>query len=261
MKRVGFLVLVAFAGCSSDPNDGGGAVPDGGVSTPDASVVDSGGKPDTGLPVVDAGIDGAVTCTAAKEQLLKPIKSVATGEVTVLSETAGVKTVYVDGSAGGPQAAATNPRLYLNLETMTKVAVTDVTAETSTGWDVALKRPILFTNGGAGGPGSGGAVFLAGVDFDGVASADANGKTFAKEVFFDADCNPQVDPTGAVKTSFDGWYDYNTADNTLTPKAGTWLVKGGTGKLFKVQILSYYATPDGGTGMAGGRYTLRVAAL
>jgi hypothetical protein len=47
----------------------------------------------------------------------------------------------------------------------------------------------------------------------------------------------------------------------LTPHAGTWIVKGATGKLYKVQILSYYATPDGGVGQAGGRYTLKVGAL
>jgi hypothetical protein len=144
---------------------------------------------------------------------------------------------------------------------MTKVSVTDKTAETSTAWDLSIKRPVLFTNSGDGGSGKGGAVFLAGQDFDAVTAGDASGKTLVTERFFDSDCNAQVDQTGAVKTSFDGWYDYNQSNNTLTPKAGTWLVKGGSGKLYKVQILSYYATPDGGVGQAGGRYTLKVGAL
>lgn len=262
MKRLAWLTVLMCAGCSSDPSasPGASATDDGGR---DAPIVDSGNPkpvPDTGLPPQDAGADGG-SCSAAKEQLLKPIASVSTGDVTVLSDAAGVKTVYVDGSAGGTQPSATNPRLYLNLETVTKVSVTDKTAETSTGWDLSIKRPILFTNSGDGGSGQGGAVFLPGIDFDGVTSADANGKTFAKETFFDADCNPQLDPTNAVKTSFDGWYNYDPATNGLSPKTGTWLVKGGTGKLFKLEIRSYYATADGGVGQAGGRYTFRIGAL
>lgn len=260
MKRLVPALVIALVGCSSsDPetapaDDAGSVMPESGA----------GGSPDSGKPVADGGSDSGGngnSCTAAKEQLLKPIASVSTGDVTVLADASGIKTVYVDGSAGGTQASSTNPRLYLNLETANKVSVTDKTAETSTGWDLSIKRPILFTNSGDGGSGQGGAVFLAGIDFDGVTAADATGKTFAKERFFDADCNPQVDQTGAAKTSFDGWYDYNQSNNQLTPKTGTWLVKGGTGKLFKLEIRSYYATPDGGVGQAGGRYTLRIGAL
>ena len=36
---------------------------------------------------------------------------------------------------------------------------------------------------------------------------------------------------------------------------------GATGKLFKLQIKSYFGTPEGGTGMAGGAYLIDIAAL
>jgi hypothetical protein len=80
-------------------------------------------------------------------------------------------------------------------------------------------------------------------------------------MFFDADCNAQTDPTGAVETTFSNWYDYDLENNTLAPMTGTWLVTGGTGKLYKVQLLTYYASPDGGMGESGGRYTMKVEAL
>jgi hypothetical protein len=115
-------------------------------------------------------------------------------------------------------------------------------------------------NSGDGGPGQGGATRID-ASFDDVAAAEAAGATFASESFFEPDCSAKVDPTGAVKTSFDGWYDYERATNKLSPHPGTWLVKGATGKIYKLRVLSYYAAPDGGAGEAGGRFTLTVGAL
>ncbi|MDB4942394.1 MAG: hypothetical protein JWP97_1928 [Labilithrix sp.] len=235
MKTLGVLggvsvaLLVVLAGCGEDD---------------DAGAVEAGGS-----------------CSEARESLLKPVPSVSTGVVAVLSEEDGVKTVYVDASAGGAPNAATNPRVYLDLAALARAPVTDVTAASSTAWDLALKRPIIFTNGGDGGSGEGGAVFLADVDFASVTTATAASATLAREDFFDDACTPNLDATKAVRTTFDGWYDYDVATNTLKPFPGTWIVKGGTGALFKVQILSYYAAADGGTGVAGAFYTLKVGAL
>lgn len=259
--------IPVFVACSSSDDDASGQNDNGtqpqtgadaSTGTQDSSVTDP--EKDASNDATDTPDSGPV-CSAAAEQLLKPIDSVSTGEVTVLSEENGVKTVFVDAAAGGTAGQATNPRLYVNLESLARVDVTDKTATSSTAWDLAIKRPIFFTNDGHGGSGQGGAVRLVDKEFDAVTTADATSATFATETFFDADCNPQTDATGAVKTTFDGWYDYNTADNTLSPAAGTWLVKGGTGKIYKLAIVTYYATPDGGVGMSGGRYVLKVGAL
>ena len=149
----------------------------------------------------------------------------------------------------------------MNLETGTRVDVTDPAAAESIEWDLAIKRPVLFTNGGDGGSGSGGAVFLPGKDFEQVTRADAEGAAFASESFFDADCEPRVDARGDLQTSFSGWYDYEFSTHVLTPKAGTWLVKGAAGALFKVRLLTFYADPNGEAGGAPGRYTLQTATL
>lgn len=258
----GFLLA---AGCSSTtttttnltPVDGGG------TTTPAADSGDTGdsGAADSGKTSGDAATSdgGGGSCTVAAEQLLTPVDKVSTGDVAVLSDTAGIKTIYVDASAGGPSGGATNARLYLNLETVTKVQVTDKTAASSTAWDLSLKRSVIFTNDGAGGSGMGGASFLKNTDFSTVTSAA--GATLATEKFFDSDCNAVLDEIGSVKTTLSEWYDYDASTHVLTPHPGTFLVRGGTGKLYKVEILSYYATSDGGVGMAGGKLTLKVGAL
>lgn len=234
------LLLLSPLACSSN---GGGS-----DAAPDQAAADGG---DAAGPM----------CTAAIEAALKPISTVSTGAVMVLSDVGGVKTLYVDASAGGINAQDMNPRIYLSLDGATKVAVTDAMARTSTMWDLALKRPILFTNSGDAGPGTGGTLFV-GKAFDQVTAADAAGKMFAVEHFVDAACVQQTDATGALLTTFDGWYDYDQQTNAVTPKPNTTLiVRGATGKLFKLAVLNYYSTPDGGTGMAGGIYTLKVAAL
>jgi hypothetical protein len=199
-------------------------------------------------------------CTSARATLLGSIDSVSSGEVSILGDASGVKKLFVDGSAGGPTNAATSPWIFVNLGTGKKVEVTDPSSLESTDWDLAIKRPIIYTNGGDGGPGKGGAVLVS-KGFDDVARSDTTGATFATESFFDAECNANTDPTGAALTSFSSWYDYDENTHLLSPHEGTWLVRGGTGDLYKLKIDTYYGTPDGGTGQAGGFYVLDVGAL
>ncbi|WP_394826463.1 HmuY family protein [Pendulispora albinea] len=260
MKKLGLSILLPLlalpfaasaGGCSSDdssvplPQDGGN-VRDTGTGTPQ----DSGTKLDGG------------SCTAAKETLLKPIDSVSEGEVAVLPSVGLSKTIYVDASAGGIANAAKNPRVYVNLETAAKVSVTDRSAETSSAWDLALKRDILFVNNGDGGPANGSALFLEGKGFDDVTAADAQGKDFPKESFFDLECKAKLDERQALKTTFSGWYVYDEATHQITgPKPGVFLVKTAGAKLFKVQILSYKTQkPDAGAA-ASAQYSLKVQAL
>jgi hypothetical protein len=243
MRIAGFLFL-ALAACSSNP------------TTPADAATDQ-------MVGADDGVDGGGTnpmCTAVVEQLLKPVDMVSTGMVSVISDMNGVKTIYVDASAGGIPNMDANPRVYVNLETGTRVDVSDVGARTSTAWDLAIKRVYFFTNGGDGGPGMGAALFVSKA-FDQVTMADAM-KTFAVEHFVDQDCNPLMDATGGLLTTFDGWYDYDMMTHIPTPKPNlTFIVKGATGKLYKLAILSYAASPDGGQGMSTGFYSLKVAAL
>jgi hypothetical protein len=198
-------------------------------------------------------------CSAVVQQFLDPIDSVSTGEVTVISDVSGVKTVYIDATAGG--FMPTEARVYVNLGSVTRVTLTDKQAPTSTMWDLALKRYVIFTNSGDAGPGMGGSLALT-KPFDQVTMADAMGKTLAVEQFVDKDCNPIMDMLGGVNTTLSGWYTYNMQTMAVAPKANlTYIVRGATGKLYKLAIQSYYATPEGGTSMTGARYLVKLAAL
>ncbi len=225
-------------------------------------LVACGGSDDKATAPGAAGTGGELpsACSDARAQLLGSIDDVSSGDVSVLSSKDGVSTVYVDATGGGPMNAATSPWTFITLASPKKVSLTDVSAVAADTWDLALKRPLLYTNSGDGGPGQGGAVLVA-KDFADVSAADADSNELSTEKFFDTECTPVVDLTGAAATSLSAWYDYDPETHILTPAAGTWIVRGAAGKLFKLQILSYYATPEGGEGMAGGAYLLQVAAL
>ena len=256
------LVPLVTEGCSDTAASG-----DAGPAT-SASAQPTGAAPpqpsaSTSAPPqpTDGGADASPSCDVALDAALKPIDTVSTGAVTVLEESGGARLLFVDATAGGPAAASTNPRVYLDLGTGRRVEVSDKAARTSSGWDLALERAVIFTNSGHGGPGVGSAVYVA-KPFADVTAADAGGKTFPTERFVDERCAPILDPGGALKTSFDGWYDYDAATNKVTPKTGTFLVKGAKGALYGVAVTQYYATSDGGgPGAAGANYTLRVNPL
>jgi len=252
MNRFCFLLLCVpavglFAACSSSSTSSSGGV----------------------TPAADGGTDSAATtdaptggtsCSKARDDLLVPINKVSTGVVSVVSDTGGVKTLYVDASGGGQNTAIKNPRIYVDLEAGAKVEVTDTTAPMSTAWDLALKRDKLFTNSGDAGPGMGGAMVID-KTFTAVNAAEANGTALVPEKFFDADCNPQLDMTQTVSTTFSDWYEYDQVTHIPTPKDVTYVVQGGTGKKYKVAITSYSGLADGGTGMATAFYILKVLAL
>ena len=241
-------VLVA---CSSSPLDSGSTAGGGsGGSSGNAAVAGSGAA---GAAFVDS-------CSAARAQLLGALDTVSTGSVQVLANTAGVRTLYVDATAGGQEGVTTHPWTFVALGDGTKAELSDVTSLQSVAWDLAFKRALIYTNGGEAGPGKGASVFLD-KDFSNVTSADLTSVEFVSEKFFDDDCNPYVDLTGAASTSFSAWYAYDATTHVVTPMAGTWLVRGATGKFFKLAFMSYYSTPSGGKGSAGGAYLLKIEAL
>jgi hypothetical protein len=246
------LVTLSLFGCSSSSS--------GPVATPDTGsgdvATDSGG--DAPGDVTEGGGDGTA-CSSARETLLKPIDKVSTGEVKVLDDTAGVKTLYVDASAGGVSEAVNNPWVYVSFTTAARVDVTDRQSYTSNDWDLALKRATLHTNSGDAGTGAGGARFFPGTTFDSLTAAMATG--LKSEVWFDADCVLLVDAIGGVKTTFDGWYNYDSATTTVTPKPGVFAIKGAKGDLYKLELLAYNSNPDGTTGTTTGHYKLRYAPL
>jgi hypothetical protein len=250
MKRILALLAVCtvggFAACSSsDPAGTSSSGASGSGSDASTSGGDGGG--------------GGTQCTKQREDLFSPQDAVSSGEVLVIGTSGSAKILYVDASAGGINSAPKRPRTYLDLEKLARVDVTDPAAYTSTDWDLALKRAVIYTNGGDGGPGTGGAILLK-KGFDSVTAADLDAAK--KEKFFDADCNPLLDQNADPATTFSEWYAYNDQTHVPTPKTGyVYGVVGAKGKKFKVEIQSYSGAKDGGVGAATGAFLLKVQAL
>lgn len=233
------LAALAMAACNSAPLDRDGGNPSGGAS---------GG--------------GGTLCSAARQQALSLVDRASLAQVRVLSQSDGEMLLYVDATTGGIARQQTEPWVYVSLATGGRVDLTDLEALESKSWDLALKRSVLRTNSGDSGPGLGGAIGVqsswAGLDLTTAQTLDLK-----SESWFDGDCNLLTDAAGGVLTTFAGWNAYDEATHTLAPAPGVvYAVRGGEGKLYKLQILDYYSNVDGTTGARdGGNYKLRVAPL
>ena len=216
----------AAAGASGSAGDG---------NAPEGGVGGSGGE--------------AASCETVRAGLLGPIDTVSTGLVQVTSDAnAALVTMVIDASAGGYMAAANNPYIYVSLAAKARVDVSDLQADSSAAWDLALKRDNIRSNGGDSGPGNAQVAALVGADFDTTTATAATDADFAQDSFIDpATCEPSVDAVGKPLTTFDGWYDYNAATNGVAPADRVYLVRGANGtSLYKLKITGYYVdVPDG----------------
>lgn len=253
------LPLTACDDSDSLPND----------TTPTGTTTSTTGAGGTGGTTASAGGGGTgggtggqtASCDAERDLALAPIDLVSTGEVSELSASGTTKTLYIDASAGGQAGAPTQPWIYVNLASASRVDVTDPASLASKAWDLGLERALVRTNSGDGGPGDGGAAQITGKAFSDVTAADAAAATIEAETWFDAECKLQTDAADSMKTTFHDWYDYDPATHSITPKDLTYVVRAADGALYKLHILDYYATPDGGSGKAGGKYKIEVAPL
>lgn len=215
-------LFVALAGCGDDSNrsnnganngvDAGSDAGDQDVQTMgDVSGGDTldhrcGDAPLQDWPLHDATADGTVETT----------------------EDAGTMTATIDAAAGGMQAAANNPYIYLDLSTGEKVAVDDVTAFKDGGWDLAFKRTIIRTNSEDSGPGDVSVAKMSDTTFADVTAAPDSSAQWAQDVTYDENCGFLTDPIGQPVTAFNylnqdnptgsqSWYDYSGG---ITPHAG-----------------------------------------
>lgn len=217
------------------PDAGGGIFPDAAVA-PDASPVCD---PSAILP------DGYA-----------PVALVSTGTVvnTPDEELPGVFTTVVDASAGGGAEQANNPFVYLDLdgeEGAVKVEIDDVTAFTSTDWDIALKRFVVRSNSGDSGPADQEVATAAGEEIG--TGTDVPSESFADDDWTGDGCTLVQDSTGGPRTRFSNWYQVEAG--RFEPRAVTHFIRLGDGRYAEVDVTTYYgdeANPD-----RSGVYVLR----
>lgn len=103
----------------------------------------------------------------------------------------------------------------------------------STAWDLAFRSTTILVNGGASGPGKGGAVVLEDTSFAAVTEAPA-ANAFAVDQGVDK--TETAIPGGAGN----GWYDYDFISGIVSPRPATLVVRTADGRYAKVAIESYY---------------------
>lgn len=273
MKRITWLVGFGLAGlmACSDEGSGGSGSSSSSSSGDNGNGTDAGSSSSSGASGSSSGSTssgGGSDCTAARAEALQEQSTVSDAAVAIVSGAAGAEyTLYVDAAAGGSGPSATKPRIYVDLTSGSRVDVSDVDARTEAGWDLALKRTNVFTNGGVGGSGQGAAQAVKKAFAD-VVAADATDLKI--EAFFDEECQllkklyeGGVEDPFTFRSTLSDWYDYDTSggSHAVAPNDQTYVVRGGMGALFKVRFESYTATPEGGAGETPGRFLLRVAPL
>ncbi|QDG53009.1 hypothetical protein FIV42_20355 [Persicimonas caeni] len=146
-----------------------------------------------------------------------PLNEAVSTESITSTNADGVTTLVIEAAAGGSQASADNPFIYLDLSTGEKVEVNDVEAYSNTDWDLAFKRYIIRSNGADSGPGDVSISKMTGTTFADVTEAPTDENAWEQDVSYEDDCTPITDPIGTLVTAFNyvnpgkssgSWYEY-----------------------------------------------------
>lgn len=237
MPALIFALLPAVVACSSDD--------------------DAAGSPDAGSGAdAHVGPDAAGTCDpfAALPTQWRLIDMVATTAITAPA----TGELLIDATAGGTGAAADNPYIYVDLETGTKVDLTDVAAATSSNWDLAIKRASVRLNGGDSGPGGRTAAIVEAATLAEVTAAPPAG-AFAADDWADEACAFLSTPAGEPAGVLGNWYDYNPGTHVVTPWPEVYVIKRADGTTFKLRVITYYG--DEANPMRGAMYHVEWATL
>lgn len=103
----------------------------------------------------------------------------------------------------------------------------------STAWDLAFRGTTILVNGGASGPGEGGAVVLGDTTFEAVTEAPP-AEAYA------VDRGPANDETAIPGGAGNGWYDYDLVSGVVSPRPVVIAVRTADGRFAKVEVQSYY---------------------
>ena len=167
---------------------------------------------------------GAVACADPIAPPAEPDADVAAGKVTTVRNPDGTYTTRID---------ATDAAAWTAIDL-------DTGAEADEGWDLAAQRFHLKLDGGVSGDGGVRVAPLPGAAFAEVTAAPADGWITDAPDGDDDDAEPDY-----AFEQGDGWYAYDVATHTLTPRDTVWIVESGEGALVKLRIDAYY--DDAGT--------------
>lgn len=112
-------------------------------------------------------------------------------------------------------------------------SIVPVADSASTDWDLAFNATTVLVNGGASGPGMGGAAILDDTTFAAVTEAPPADA-------FAVDQGTERTETAIPGGAGNGWYDYDFATGIVAPRPSVLVVRTADGRYAKVAIESYY---------------------
>lgn len=125
--------------------------------------------------------------------------------------------------------------VYLDLDSGGEVTASDPT------WDLAFRRFVLMLDGGVSGDGDVALVVDDVGGLEGLTRAPAGPWVTDAVDGDDEDAGPDL----AFQSHAGGWFDYDVATHTLTPKDRVYFVRSNAGRGYKLQLSGYY--DDAGT--------------
>lgn len=265
MKRILFVALLCAPlaiACGDDSDgstvddttDAGATETDTGGTGSDAAVEeDVPTVGDIGNPDEDTGAEDR--CDPADLIEAYPLNDAISNGAVSASDDAGVFTAEIDASAGGSEASANNPFVYISLDRGDKEELTDIESLGDANWTLAFRRTIVRVNSADSGPGQVSLGRLTGTTFDAVTDVP-DGTRFEEDETYSADCLVQTDPifqpitainllNGDNASGSGSWYTYGGGGGGgVSPTEGDiYIVRdGAAGVDYKFEILSW----DGG---------------
>jgi hypothetical protein len=181
-----------------------------------------------------------VKCTEQSIDELDLLTTVSTGEIREEGTTSGQFHTYVDARAGGLTPNQSYTYAAFTQQGLTRVAVDDQAALTSTDWDIAFRRYVIRVNSGVSGPSC---VSVArapiGTTFDSVTRVDSSWE-FRTETYFTADtCEFVTDDLGigSPATTMLSYWSY---ESCLAMSGDVFVIRLADSRHVKLQVTSYY---------------------
>jgi len=222
---------------------------------------------DTSTGATLASVCEEITAIACEDAAILDLSlqddAVSDGAVTTTEDGTDFVSV-IDASAGGYNAASSNPWVYVKFTAsgLEKVEIDDETALESMDWDMSLRRFIVRLNGGSTGASCVGSASLLESSYADLTSVP-EGLTYVEDDFYTDDCtiiNDSSGLPGSPQVALAPWWTYDgCVQTTMVPH----LIQLADGSVVKMVVESYYESGqeacNNGTGSGEGSavYTLR----
>lgn len=154
---------------------------------------------------------------------------------TVDTETARVVTELNGSGESMTTIDASNAEAWVYFSFESGAEVTPADPQSSPDWDLAFQRFHIISNGGASGSGGAAVAVLVDQPFSSVSSAPEDG--FISD---EPDSDDDDDVVDSAFAAGDGWYDYDSSTNHLSPRPLVYVVRTSGGAHYKLELLDYY---------------------